>query len=353
MTVFNDKDLYSRGLENYKKHKLDKSLDFFIEIKKKNLNTLKLISKIYVKKNDSDNSIRFLNKILRLDKKNLFALNLLGEMNKLKKDYTNAEKFYKKSISFDKNFIPAYFNLASLYEDKGELELAKDYYFKVVNIDRKNYAAYFNLQRLGENFISEETIKKINQELKFNKNLNDKNIAYGHFILAKNYRGKIEIKKEIKELSKGHQIFFNSDPMNKAAANYWLETVPKIVNKNFFFKSASKNQVNLLNIEPIFIFGIPRSGTTLVEAIITSGQDKIYNAGENFILQKALQNLQQNKKIYENDVSITIDVSFLKKKIITSYMENFSIKTKKFKFIDRTMTNFFFFRDLIAALSKC
>ena len=43
------------------------------------------------------------------------------------------------------------------------------------------------------------------------------------------------------------------------------------------------------NIKPIFIFGIPRSGTTLVETIITSGEEKIYNAGENFILQKAFK----------------------------------------------------------------
>ena len=53
----------------------------------------------------------------------------------------------------------------------------------------RTYAAYFNLQRLDENLITDQTIKNIDNDLK-NQNFNDKNIAYGHFVLAKNYRKK-------------------------------------------------------------------------------------------------------------------------------------------------------------------
>ena len=108
-----------------------------------------------------------------------------------------------------------------------------------------------------------------------------------------------------------------------------------------------KKKIKSKNIEPIFIFGIPRSGTTLVETIITSGEEKIYNAGENFILQKALQKSQLNKKINESEKSIKLDISFLKKILLNSYMKQFSIQSEKFKFIDRTMTNFFFSEILL------
>ena len=120
----------------------------------------------------------------------MFALNYLGDVSKLEKDYLEAEKFYKKSIFYNKNYLPAYFNLSTLYEDKGDLKLAKKYYLKVIKINHKNYAAYFNLQRLEENLITNQTIKNIESDLNVNKNLNDKNIAYGHFVLAKNYRKK-------------------------------------------------------------------------------------------------------------------------------------------------------------------
>ena len=86
-------------------------------------------------------------------------------------------------------------------------------------------------------------------------------------------------------------------------------------------KIIKKNKIKSSDIEPIFIFGIPRSGTTLVETIITSGEEKIYNAGENFILQKALQKSQVNKKINESEKVIKLDISFLKKNIIKKLYE--------------------------------
>ena len=347
MSNFDNKSLYYRGLEFYKKNQLDSSLNFLMRIENKDLDTLKLISQIHIKKTNFDNAKTFLSEILSLDKKNLFALNSLGDLNKIEKNFVNAEKYYLKSISLNENLISTYFNLASLYEDKGELDLAKKNYLKVIEIDDKNYAAFFNLQRLEENLITEEIIKRIDEDLRINQNLTNKNIAYGHFIMAKNYRKKNEIKKELIELSKGHKIFFDSDPINKDAVNYWLVEVPKMINKNLQFENSDKNKIVSSKIEPIFIFGIPRSGTTLVETIITSGDEKIYNAGENFILQKALQKSQLNKKLKESKDTIKIDVSFLKRNILNSYIKQFSMKTEKLKFIDRTMTNFFFSEILL------
>ena len=347
MSNFDNKSFYSKGLDLYKNNQLDNSLNFLMRIENKDLNTLKLMSQIHIKKKSFSIAKTILIKILRLDKKNLFALNNLGDLNKIERNFEEAEKYYLKSISYDKNLISSYFNLASLYEDKGELDLAKKNYLKVIEIDDKNYAAIFNLQRLQENLITEEIIKRIDDDLKINQNSKNKNIAYGHFVIAKNYRKKNEIKKELIELSKGHKIFFNSDPINKDAVNYWLVKVPKMVNKNFKFENIEKNEIKSNNIEPIFIFGIPRSGTTLVETIISSGDEKIYNAGENFILQKALQKSQIDKKLQENEKTIKIDFGYLKKNIINSYIKQFSVQTKKFKFIDRTMTNFFFSEILL------
>ena len=347
MSNLKDEILYSKGIQYFKKNQLENSLHYLNKIKKKNINTLKALSQIYIRKNDNLNAKTVLGKILSLNKDNLFALNNLGDINKYEKNYVEAEKFYLQSISHNRKFMPAFFNLASIYEDKGELKLAENYYLKVINNDKKNYAAYFNLQRLDEDLITEEIIKKIDTDLKKNQNLKNKNIAYGHFVLAKYYRKKKNIDKELNELSKGHEIFFNSDPLNQKAVDYWLKTIPKMVNKNFIFENNNENKNKFSNIEPILIFGIPRTGTTLVETIITSGEEKIYNAGENFILQKSLQNLQLNKKISENEKSVNIDINYLRKIIINDYMNIFSTKIRKFKFIDRTMTNFFFSEILL------
>ena len=190
MSNLKDEILYSKGIQYYKKNQLENSLHFLNKIKKKNINTLKALSQIYIRKNDNLNAKTVLGKILSLNKNNLFALNNLGDINKYEKNYVEAERFYLQSISHNRKFMPAFFNLASIYEDKGQLKLAENYYLKVINNDKKNYAAYFNLQRLDEDLITEEIIKKIDTDLKKNQNLKNKNIAYGHFVLAKYYRKK-------------------------------------------------------------------------------------------------------------------------------------------------------------------
>lgn len=342
MSILDDQELFSKGLQLFKDNNLDNSLNYINKIKNKNLNTLKLLSQIYKKKNDVKNTKIILNKIMNLDKKNLYALYNLGEISREEKNFIEAEKFYLTLISYNENFVPAHFNLASIYEDKGELSLAKKIYLKLVDIDKKNFAVYFNLQRLDEDLITNETIKYINQEIKNEKNLKNKNIAYGHFVLAKNYRKKKNIKKELEELSLGHQIFFNSDPINKDIVKYWLDTIPKMINKKFLFYNDEKKKDKNYDIKPIFIFGIPRSGTTLVETIITSGDERIYNAGENLIFQKAFQSSKFNKKMSEGKEFIKFDMKYFKKNILKNYLKQFSTDSKKFKFIDRTMTNFFF-----------
>ena len=105
MRNFSDESLYTKGLEQFKKNQLDNSLDFLLSIKKKNLNTLKLISQIYIKQNNLKSAKSFLNKILNLDKRNLFALNYLGDLNKSDRNYLDAEKFYIKLISCDQNLL--------------------------------------------------------------------------------------------------------------------------------------------------------------------------------------------------------------------------------------------------------
>ena len=56
MSNFDDKSLYSRGLEFYKKNQLDSSLNFLMRVENKDLDTLKLISQIHIKKTNFQSS---------------------------------------------------------------------------------------------------------------------------------------------------------------------------------------------------------------------------------------------------------------------------------------------------------
>ena len=100
-----------------------------------------------------------------------------------------------------------------------------------------------------------------------------------------------------------------------------------MMNKNLIFENNDK-KMNLTKLNQYLFLVSQEIVQKLVETIITSGKEKIYNAGENFILQKALQKSQVNKKINESKKFIKLDISFLKKDIVNSYMRKFSILTE-------------------------
>ena len=63
--------------------------------------------------------------------------------------------------------------------------------------------------------------------------------------------------------------------------------------KNFLKIKSSINE----NIRPIFIMGLPRSGTTLTERLILSGDKSIQGLGETDVFDKVFFSKSNYKKL--------------------------------------------------------
>ena len=76
-------------------------------------------------------------------------------------------------------------------------------------------------------------------------------------------------------------------------------------------------------LSPIFVIGLPRSGTTLVESIICSASKNIMNGGETAVINKALVNIKGkqlfNNKSIKSDLEISMDD--YEKEVIRLYEE--------------------------------
>ena len=97
---------------------------------------------------------------------------------------------------------------------------------------------------------------------------------------------------------------------------------------------------------PIFIIGLPRSGSTLIEAIISSSDYKIINSlGECHVVNTSILE-QIGPKIYKNDFDINnfnfeINLNILGKTIHEKYSNfNHGHKLNKQIFIDKSLENF-------------
>ena len=333
------------ALKSLRLNQTDDALEIFLEILKfdpKNLNVLTHISNIYRAKKNIRKYNFYLRKISIIDKKNYKIFNNLALTYKELGRYKLAEKFFLKSLKLNHKYVLVNFNLGLLYEEKGELQKAIKYYLEVISLDNKFISAYYNLQRIDKDLISEKFyffIEKIlNEE---NKEIS-KDTSYGYFLLAKKVEKK-DISQEMKYLLKGHDMFFNSDHSNKHTCRLWLNLIPNMMKKKFNYIENVNSKIKK-KLEPIFIIGLPRSGTTLVETIISSGETKIPNIGEASIIHNTLIHLAQKKQFLENENSVTINFKSLNEKINYAYLEHKILRNYNgVKFIDRAMENFFFY----------
>ena len=326
---------------------IENKLNSLLNIYKKNKKNIKIVSEIanlYKNVNDNSNHIKFLKKNYDLDKDNYKILNNLGIAYKNQKKYKIANNYFSKAISLNKNYLIGNFNLALLLEEKGELKKAIKYYLKAINIDKNYLPAYYNLYRIDKKYFKDEFYENIINLLNEKSLSPNKFISYGYFLLARREEEKKNYEKEVEYLEKGHEIFFNLNKNNKYLCDFLIKNLPGKIQKIHFTDDLLKFQNNF---QPIFIFGLPRSGTTLVEALITSGKEKIKNFAENSIIYQSLVNLEKEKKISLTNNLTHIKAKDIKAQIYKNYNIDSLVEVKNFKFIDRSMENFLFYKIIL------
>jgi tetratricopeptide (TPR) repeat protein len=304
-----------------------------------------IIYQIFQNLNELHEAEKYLIKFIEHDKKNHVACNNLANLYLKKKELKKAELSYLKAIDLKKDYLTAIVNIALYYEGIGNIAYAKEYYSKGIKISPKNLSIYFNLSKIDKRFISEEKIEFIEEVLK-NHKLDELNTACGYFLLAKNEERKKRYDKEIDYLIIAHKHAFNNrKDFNALSTNYWLNFIPKNYNK-FKYVSKNKYEKKMVNLNPIFIIGLPRSGSTIVESMISSGTEKVLNLGETNLVNWSLINTHQETLFNKKNNDLLIETSIFEKRLFSSLknFNNFNSETKTFT--EKSLENFFYI-DLI------
>ena len=130
------------------------------------------------------------------------------------------------------------------------------------------------------------------------------------------------------------KLFFNSKKKaNLLTLNYWQNIISKKYNK-FTFNNRKKNN-KLKNLEPIFIMGLPRSGSTMIEVLLSSSNKKIISIGESNIFNGIIA------KGFSSTEGDLINLEDINEKILNIFTQrNYDIK--KNIFVDKSLENFFY-----------
>ena len=290
----------------------------------------------YYKIYDYSKSLKHVSISIKLKSEDTLNLNFLGEILLQKNEHKKAIQSFEKVLKLQDDNISALANLAKIYLELGNFESSKNYYLKIVNLQPQNIGAHYELMKLDSSYLNQDLIKKISK-FKLDEKDNLKKV-YMNLINAEYENKKKNIENEVKNYIQAKETFLKTKSIAlKQENNYFCNLLPQFIDnlKNYHFNF--KNE-----IKPIFVMGLPRSGTTLVENIICSGKKSMKSAEESGVIGKVfyrnqiikdydtnqlLTNFNQEKcKILENDIEyqykeIGIDIN--KNLFTDKSLENF------------------------------
>ena len=251
----------------------------------------------------------------------------------------NAISCYKKTIEINPNHAGAYNNLGRIYTEIGEFDKAIEAHKAATKIEPENLYHYFYLSELNKKFLNSDLKNSVNEILK-NKKTTIQNIVFGNFLLSRFEKQDKNYQKEFDHLIKAHDNYFDFKKQKFVlGVKYCFEDLLQISNEA---KLETKNKTSDYKIKPIFIVGVPRCGSTLVEKVIGSGKNVVPMGEEVALFENFV-----NKKILEKQSLNLGKVEDVREELASLYAEKGLIKSEcNFIFTDKSLNNFYYL-DLI------
>ena len=217
----------------------------------------------------------FIQSIL-LNSNNCNAHNNLGvvfhELGRLEE----AEKSLRQAISIKFDYAEAYNNLGNLLQDLGRFDEAELCFKKVINIKPNKTSAYRHLTIVSKINLQDKIYHKM-KSLYGDKSISEEQLCHINFGLGKIYADAENYEHSFKHYKEGNIL-------RKKLLNYdFQQDVNLFRQLKNSYSEMDQSSLNLdftsNKISPIFILGMPRSGTTLIEQIVSS-HSKVTGAGE-------------------------------------------------------------------------
>ena len=281
---------------------LDQAIKFNLEAVKLNSeldNTNYNLGLAYFGKEDFDKAIVFFEKAIKVNPKHGFAWNNLGssleKLDKLKL----AHEAYEKAVDLNSNHLEALNNLATTNTQFNKADEAVKIFNKAIDVHPHFFEAHFNLSALKK-YTKEDPHFRLLQEVpQHKKQFNAFEAIRYHFAYGKSLDDVGEYDNAFNQYNLGNQLQSKLTPYNQKKNDEIVSKTIEIFNINFINKLKSES-VNDNNRTPIFIVGMPRSGTSLIEQILDSHQS-IYGAGE---LKDLSESLESNVKKLSNEQNL-------------------------------------------------
>jgi len=287
--------LLNLGMTMQKKNNLEKAADYYIKAHEVDPNAIESylnLSSMYLDNDKNEKAIFYLEQLIKTNTNLEYAQHLLAEANIRSLNFDRALDIHKLCIQRNPFNPQNYFLLGVDYIWAGKKREAKENLLEAIKMNSTYAEAYHALVRILDSSDYDFFIDKLENLLKDYK-FSDRDLVFIYFSLFNLYDKSKNYILATKYLLKANEIRNNSSPYNFDNEINFNQQIKKVYEK---IKKLKPNNIVGKDIIPIFIVGLPRSGTSLIEQVI-SNNDEIFAAGEINTLHENLK-----KIIYADDL---------------------------------------------------
>ena len=295
---------------------LNKSLRFDPE----NLNIYLNLIEVYIESFDYTKAIALLKEILQKNSRIERCYQLLAfcyrEINSFEESHKNLEF----SIQLNPFNYETFYHLGFSYIWKKDFARATECFRKCNELNKKYLPAIYQLNKLNEYKLNSDEFYQL-QSID-DKELDAYNLGYKYLTLSDIYYNHHDYNNFFKYLHKANQ--FQNSIVNFQSLN--------LLNIKEKYNNLSNLDFNENDTTPIFIIGMPRSGSSLIEQVLSQSED-VYAAGEIPIIYEML-NYSFNER------NINLDLNQLNS-IKRTYLDFLNLLPKKKFIVDKLPLNFY------------
>lgn len=306
----------------------------------KNPKTLLLVGRVQLKRGAYDLAEQACALVLKDDPKSADALTTIAQIKHETDDFGTALKLMEGAIKFEPENAEARNFYGVTLKSLGRLDEAREQILKAIELNDQMYGSYANLNDLVKVKKSDPIFKKIESLMAAESDPNAMRTLPLHYAYAK-------CMEDIGDHPRALEHYITGGKLKRTQVKYVEEETfgffdriqaafPAEIFKNRPFAGNESDR-------PVFIIGMPRSGSTLVEQILSS-HPAVFGAGEVKYLSREMHALRDRFPSLSRYPELVSELNTNQFDLLArNYLQNLTANSgESLRVTDKLLTNYFF-----------
>jgi tetratricopeptide (TPR) repeat protein len=203
------------------------------------------------------------------------AHNNLGSVLAAQHNTTGATVHFKQALAVNAGHFEAQNNLGNAFRDQGRLDEALSHYGRALEIRPASAQVHYN-RAILKTFHRGDADLRVLEALASRADVPPDNALFIHYALAKALEESGDYERAFAHLRRGSDLKRARVPYDEPAALAFFKRIAAVFDTSLFDRFRGEGDPSRV---PVFVLGMPRSGSTLIEQILAS-HPGIHGAGE-------------------------------------------------------------------------